>query len=211
MIRLRRRFFEIEDGARHLGDALDATAAAVLVVNEAGGVRRANAAARAVLARGDGLTLSRTGRLAARDAAANRRLGAALREAAPGEPVILPIPRGTEVPYGLRIVAPARPGRDRVVQICDPTRPGPDPAPVLMAALGLSRPSARLVAGLLRGDDLKDHARREGLSVNTIKYHLKSAFDVTQTRRQVDLVRVAAAVARDFGIPDQVRSGPDAA
>ncbi|MGX7703943.1 helix-turn-helix transcriptional regulator [Methylobacterium sp. Gmos1] len=199
-VQLRRRFFALADEARTAADALDATALAVLVLAPSGALGRANAAARALLARGDGLALSRAGRLEARDPPTARRLRDLLAAGLPaGRPAVLPVPRGGDghqAAYTLRL-APA-PAGGFIAHVSDPDRPSADPTPLLMAALDLSLPAARLVAALLRGDDLKDHARATGLSPNTVKYHLKAAFTATGTRRQADLVRLATGIARDF-------------
>ncbi|KMO29914.1 hypothetical protein VQ02_28825 [Methylobacterium variabile] len=201
-VQLRRRFFAIAGEARMAADALDATAVPVLVLTPSGALSRANAAARALLARGDGLALSRAGRLEIRDPPTARRLRDLLAAGGPATgPAVLPVPRGgdgTRAPYTLRL-APA-PAGGFMVQVSDPDRPSSDPTPLLMATLDLSPPAARLVAALLRGDGLKDHARRTGLSPNTIKYHLKAAFAATRTRRQADLVRLATGIVRDFDI-----------
>jgi DNA-binding CsgD family transcriptional regulator len=55
---------------------------------------------------------------------------------------------------------------------------------------GLTPAEGRVSAGLALGKDLKDLSEEAGTSVNTVRTQLKSAMAKTQTRRQVDLVRL---------------------
>jgi DNA-binding CsgD family transcriptional regulator len=50
----------------------------------------------------------------------------------------------------------------------------------------------------MRGEDTRAYAKRAGISENTVKFHLKSAFRATGTRRQSELVQLATATLRDL-------------
>ena len=51
--------------------------------------------------------------------------------------------------------------------------------------------AAKVVQAILEGTDLKDYAERAGISMNTVRFHLKNAFTGTETHSQAELVRVA--------------------
>jgi DNA-binding CsgD family transcriptional regulator len=59
--------------------------------------------------------------------------------------------------------------------------------------------SATLVAALAAGDDLKDYAERAGISMNTVRFHLKTAYARTGVHRPSDLVRLVIGALRDLG------------
>jgi DNA-binding CsgD family transcriptional regulator len=63
----------------------------------------------------------------------------------------------------------------------------------------LKRAAAKVVEAVLEGIPLKDYADREGISVSTVKFHLKTAFDRTGSRSQADLVRRALLALNDLG------------
>jgi DNA-binding CsgD family transcriptional regulator len=57
-----------------------------------------------------------------------------------------------------------------------------------------------VVAALLDGIELKDYAEREMISPNTVKFHLKTAFERTGSRSQTDLVRRALRILTDLDV-----------
>ncbi len=59
--------------------------------------------------------------------------------------------------------------------------------------------AAKVLSALLDGIELRDYAEREAISMNTVKFHLKTAFERTDTRSQVDLVRRALLALNDLG------------
>jgi DNA-binding CsgD family transcriptional regulator len=92
-----------------------------------------------------------------------------------------------------------RRSRETLFVIHDPLQRLP-PAPQLVAEMfGLSLGSATLVAALAAGGDLKDYAERAGISMNTVRFHLKTAYARTGVHRQADLVRLVIAALRDLG------------
>jgi GAF domain-containing protein/DNA-binding CsgD family transcriptional regulator len=192
---LRNRFFRVHNDARVRDDALDASVAAVLAIDESGTVEYANAAARALLAQNDVLILSRSGRLLASDPAANDRLRAFLGSSVGPRVITLPRSKSGQ-PYALRI-RPRSGGL--LVQVTDGASPVSDVHDALMQAFALTRPSARLLACFLAGDDLAAAAKKMDISRNTAKFHLRAAFAATGTRRQSELIRRATVVVRDLG------------
>jgi DNA-binding CsgD family transcriptional regulator/PAS domain-containing protein len=188
--------------------ALAASGAACLVVEADGRIVSATAPAEAVLARDDGL-LSAGGRLAAADADAARALARAIGETAAAArrraeggadavPPAVRVPRRagrgpyvvltTPLPAAPR--SPVRlPAADRVVvTIRDPdARRGADPARVA-GALGLTPAEAALACALADGDTLQSHAAKRGVSVETVRTLLRSAFRRTGCHRQSELV-----------------------
>jgi DNA-binding CsgD family transcriptional regulator len=75
--------------------------------------------------------------------------------------------------------------------------PGRAPATQkLIDALGLSAVEARLVSALCGGGSLADTAERVGVSLNTAKSQLSSAFSKIGTTRQSELVALVTALAR---------------
>jgi DNA-binding CsgD family transcriptional regulator len=63
----------------------------------------------------------------------------------------------------------------------------------LQNAFGLTRAEALLLAALVTGESVSDHARRLGISVETARTHLKHVLNKTGHHRQVDLVRTVLA------------------
>jgi len=206
---LRNRFFALNDASDIKSDALNASAAGVIVIDNNGIMKYANAAARRTLSRNDGLTLSRSGNLRARDAAANERLQAALTMETAPRSAILSIPRGSlEPPYIVRV---RKRRRGLLLQIAAGPAPFEEIEPVLLDAFGLTAQAARLVACLIGGDDLATCAAKLGVSRNTAKFHLRTAFDATQTTRQADLIQRATTVLRDLGFQGGGRTTLEAA
>ena len=54
--------------------------------------------------------------------------------------------------------------------------------------------AAKVVQAILEGTELKDYAERAGISMNTVRFHLKNAFAGTDTHSQAELMRVALSV-----------------
>ncbi|MFD0938680.1 helix-turn-helix transcriptional regulator, partial [Methylobacterium trifolii] len=99
--------------------------------------------------------------------------------------------------YVLRLSRADGESGSRIVRIYDPDRQWPEAEQTLVLAFGMPRTAARLTVALMNGYDLGSYARREGLSLNTVKFHLKAAFSATATSRQVDLTRHALLAVSD--------------
>jgi DNA-binding CsgD family transcriptional regulator len=91
-----------------------------------------------------------------------------------------------------------RRSRGTLFVIHDPLSLSP-PVPQLVAEMfGLPLGSATILAALAAGVELKDYAERAGISMNTVRFHLKTAYSRTGVHRQSDLVRLVTAALRDI-------------
>jgi hypothetical protein len=75
----------------------------------------------------------------------------------------------------------------------------PEPVPQTIGGLfRLPQGTAKLVAAITAGEDLKAYAERAGISMNTVRYHLRTAYARTGVRRQSELVRLISSALRDL-------------
>ena len=65
--------------------------------------------------------------------------------------------------------------------------------------LHISLGAAKVLQAILEGIELKDYAERAGISMNTVRFHLKSAFSSTGVHSQAELVKTVMAVLSDLG------------
>ncbi len=202
-----------------LAEGLDRLSLGVVVLDAAGRALHLNRAAETVVARRDGLWLDGAGRLGAVGRGEARRLerlvaGAALGAAATGAPGSDPAAAGGMVRVGRAgggsayavLVSRLSAGRfaefrtlGRVPAVLVLVR-DPDgetrPAPAVLAQLyGLTPSEGRLAAALAVGERLGDYAERAGISLNTVRFHLKAVFAKTGTASQAAL---AARLLRDL-------------
>ena len=58
---------------------------------------------------------------------------------------------------------------------------------------------------ILEGIELKDYAERAGISMNTVRFHLTSAFTASGVHSQAELVKTAMVALSDLGpyFPDR--------
>lgn len=61
---------------------------------------------------------------------------------------------------------------------------------VLCKLYGLTPAEARLTVALTQGASVKSYAEANSVSLNTVRTHLKAVMAKTETRSQVDLVRL---------------------
>lgn len=188
---------------RLLEQSLEEQGRAVAFLDSGGRVLFVNRVLDAVLARKDGLSLTRRG-LAADAPSAGRRLQTAIAEAAAGGPpsaVLIERPSG-ERPYAV-LVAPvpadaadegAAQARVSVV-IAEPDRPPGLRLRTLQDLYGLTAAETRLLDALARGQALGEIADAAGISVHTARTHLKRVLSKTGTHRQGDLIRLVHSVA----------------
>ncbi len=181
-----------------LADALHAFGSAALVVDKKGSVRHANRSAESLLAAGSPCRF-RMGHLAWTDPTADQRLSTALR-AACGNP-----PRATAMRFvssggelHVRVVPIPAAGTSgfpwteplALVVIADPMAQHPT-AEAVAQLFGLTGAEARLVSALSRGQSLERIAASTGVSRNTLRTQLASAFAKTGTASQAQLVSLA--------------------
>jgi len=189
--------------------ALAAWHAAVLVLDAAGQLLYANAAAEHILVARDGFNVS-YGVLRASDPEAAGRLEAKIRAAVQarspaGGSVAVPRPSGRR-PYAVDI-APCRPGRTGlfpsparvVLTIADlDARDGPG-TEALTAVFGLTLAQASVAAMLARGQTLREIAVALGISLYTVRRHLADVMEKTNTNSQAALVLLLSRMPKEDG------------
>jgi len=84
----------------------------------------------------------------------------------------------------------------------DPEAEAAGMADMLEQGLSLPKGAARLVAALAADDDLKSFAEREGVTIHTARFHLRTALARTGARTQAELVRLAVRLLRDFALAE---------
>jgi DNA-binding CsgD family transcriptional regulator len=199
-LQLRRLFLQSEQRSKVLESIVDRNKTGMVGLRGDGPALFVNRAARAVAAARDGLGLDRQGRLVAADRAAATRLVALQADVAGGGAgglVRVPRPSG-RLPY-IVMVSPLPSGDDLfpnsrggvLFAIHDPARRPMATEIRIAQLLHIPRGAARVVQAILAGQDLKDYADRAGISMNTVRFHLKNAFAGTDTHSQAELVRVA--------------------
>jgi DNA-binding CsgD family transcriptional regulator len=206
-VAIQRRLAELDFAARLSLDALDKVPSAIIVVDGLLRVHAANAAARRLLDRQDGLLVRdralivedrrvhadlRSAVFAAVDGARDgkRALAAdfSVRRARADGPLSIRLGTlwGNHLKFGLAPLAEPM----AVLFVADPSEPiRPSPAAV-RSFFGLTEAEADLVVAIASGSTLKVAAAALGRSVETCRTQLKSAFLKTGTARQADLVRL---------------------
>lgn len=188
---------------------LDALSAAVVLVGPDLAIVHANAAADLLLAAGDPIRAER-GRLVARAPAAAMALAAAARQASEDEAAIgrcgfgVPAPRADGSPCLLHVLPMRRgvlrpglaPGAAAAVFVAPAQSRPPAPTEALAALFDLTAAEARVFAQIADGSTLAEVASRLGIGPGTVKTHLVRIYAKTGARRQADLVRLAASLAR---------------
>jgi hypothetical protein len=190
--------------------AMDRLSSAIVVLDETGAAIFTNASAQAIGRRGDGLTFDRAGRPIAAEAIARRRietLVADVLSGGAGGVVAVRRPRAGSRPYAVLVApAPVVEGAGRganggaVIVIQDPESALMSSVEIVQEALGLPNGAARLVVALAGEDDLRSYAERAGITIHTARFHLATALERTGTHTQMELVRLAVRVMRDFDL-----------
>lgn len=99
--------------------------------------------------------------------------------------LISPLPRDR---VAFAVAAPAV-----LVLLGDPYAAAPRPADKLRKAFRLTHAEALLLSALLSGERLSQYADRVGISIGTVRTHLKHLLAKTGHHRQVDLVRAVSS------------------
>jgi DNA-binding CsgD family transcriptional regulator len=198
------------DQRRLLGHGFERLGASLLIVDADARIRFANGTAESLLAAGDGLRaagerLSAPGRAAAALAMAIRC--ATRRPRREGALLLVPRRHGPPLSVSVNPVAEAhRPtmvqgrGLLALVTVHDPAQHAAPESEHLQALYGITPAEARLVLALCAGRTLAEHARDAGVTLTTVKTHLRSVFLKTGVRRQPELVlRMTADTALRFG------------
>jgi DNA-binding CsgD family transcriptional regulator len=207
-LQIRRLFLQSQSREQVLESVLSRSPTGIIASSSNGALLFVNEALRAMAAARDGLSVDRHGRLVALDRTAARRLNALEADVGNGGAGgLVRIERPSGRPPYMVLVSPLpstedilmRTRRAILIAIHDPSRRIPSTAQRVAHLLHLTPGAAKLVAAILEGVDLKDYAERESISMNTVKFHLKTAFDRTETRSQSDLIRRAMLAINDLG------------
>lgn len=83
--------------------------------------------------------------------------------------------------------------------IHDPERRVPSTVQRIAQVLNIPLGAAKVVEALVSGAELKDYGDREGISINTVKFHLKTAFARTGTGSQLEPLRRTILALDDLG------------
>jgi DNA-binding CsgD family transcriptional regulator/PAS domain-containing protein len=200
--------FKALEGAA-LADTLDAVSAAMILVDAQGRVTHVNAAGQTMLSDRDMIELV-SGRLLATNRAVNRSLYEMLQATGGGDAAV-----GTR---GVALSMTARSGEQHIAHVLPLTSGArktagieysacaaifvrkaelePPPAPKVIAQLYQLTPSElRVLLAVFETGSIEDIANVLGVSVPTVKTHLRRLFDKTGTRRQADLVKLVGGHA----------------
>ena len=208
-LQIRRLFLQSKSRGQVLEAIVDRNPTALIGLPATGPALFVNDAARRIAAENDGVSLDPQGRLIAGDRTAARRLAqlhADVAQGGAGGTERLRRPSGRS-PYNVLVsplpsnddIVVSAGGRIILVAIHDPARGVVSTVQRLAAVLHLPHGAAKVLSALLDGIELRDYAEREAISMNTVKFHLKTAFERTDTRSQVDLVRRALLALNDLG------------
>ncbi len=91
-------------------------------------------------------------------------------------------------PIGIEAAGAGRP--TAMVFVCDQTRPHPTPADALSQLYGLTASEGRVLENLVQGHRPEDVAADLGVTINTIRTHLKNIYRKTEAQGQPELVRL---------------------
>jgi DNA-binding CsgD family transcriptional regulator len=177
---------------------LDGVPLGMLVVED-DELKVANRAARTMLDEGDAMRLQ-NGRLGGATRRADTDLRAAVHEALDGDDravgVTLPIDHAEPV---RAVVRRLHPGSAKMVgarseavalYVTDPRKPLETSEETLQRLFGLTPREALVLRMLVEGDDLQAVASRLGITIETVRSHVKHIMDTTGASRQAELVRM---------------------
>jgi DNA-binding CsgD family transcriptional regulator len=210
-LQLRRTFAQRQYHADGLASALDRIEAGVVVLNGDDKAVFVNATMRAIAERRDGLSLDRNGRPRAIKSDVQIRLSALINDAATGGPGgMLAVSRDhqaraypvlvSQLATSLQLPLLGEGRGAVIVLVHDPDSRPRRAEEILQVGFGLTPGAARLVAALAADDDLKAFAQREGVTIHTARFHLRTALTRTGTKTQSDLVRSAVRLLRDMAL-----------
>ncbi|MBV9969952.1 MAG: helix-turn-helix transcriptional regulator, partial [Xanthobacteraceae bacterium] len=199
-LQIRHQFVRGDARAKTLEDILNRSATGLIGLPFEGPALFVNRRARAIASAQDGLALDRRGRPVLSDRAAKTELdtlegdvsrggaGGFVRVTRPSgcPPYIILVAR---LPAGNSLIPDAAFGV--LYAIYDPATHRNPEGFQIAGLLNITASSAKLVNALLGGMDLKEYAEHAGISVNTVRFHLKNAFAATGTHSQAELVRLA--------------------
>jgi PAS domain-containing protein len=214
-VQLRRAFFKVDAKSLGLQATVDRLRAGIVLLDGKGAAVFVNTAMQAIAQRGDGFMLDRGGRPLPANIEARRRFETLLADVTGGGAGgIAAVRRISGARDYVVLVAPAPPssaqsdwereagGGGAIVLVHDPEAQPAEMAEVLEQGLSLPKGAARLVAALAADDDLKSYAEREGVTIHTARFHLRTALARTGARTQAELVRLTVRLLRDFALAE---------
>lgn len=214
-VQLRRTFFKVDARSLGLQATVDRLRAGIVLLGDKGAALFVNTAMQAIAQRGDGFMLDRSGRPLPANIEARRRIEALLADVAGGGTGgIVAVQRMSGARDYVVLVAPAPPSSAQsewersepsggaIVLVHDPEAQPAVMADVIEQGLRLPKGASRLVAALAADDDLKSYAEREGVTIHTARFHLRTALARTGARTQAELVRLAVRLLRDFALAE---------
>jgi DNA-binding CsgD family transcriptional regulator len=208
-LQLRRTFVRLGVKVDSLVQMIDRLAAGIIVLGSEGGEIHVNGAAREIAARNDGLWLDRSGALHAAERGAERtlmRICADVRAGGAGG--IVCVPRREEarpyavlaapLPAGAAIAGTDRGAPSLLIVIHDPDARIAAAPESIAAIFALPDATARLIAALAEGVEAKSYAEQQGITMDAVKFHLKTAFAKTGLRSQARLLQAVARALADL-------------
>jgi DNA-binding CsgD family transcriptional regulator/PAS domain-containing protein len=218
-LQLHRQFAAVAGMATALAGVADELPSGMVVLDGNGNAVHLNRAAQALVARDDGIAVDRAGQVVLAASDAKARFAALLHDVLQDDPpdgrqgaggVVRIRRKDARAPYTMlvaprpRAAAESAPDRDAMLRgallmIHDPDRLLRIPSAMVQAVFGLTRREAELTAALCGGMTPTQFAAQAGVSVNTVRFHLKSLYAKTETRGQADLIRVVMATLASLG------------
>src|SRR5579871_4995393 len=194
--------------AQGFSDLLDGIKAGVFVLGPSGNIRYSNRAGSEIIQAGDYLRVV-GGTLNARQPEANQLLQDAIRSSGDGDTAIssksVAIPLiaadGTRhlanlLPLSRRRAAGIDPAATVAVFVQKAAVELPNPPEVIAGAYQLTKTELRVLLALMQFGGGPEIADALGVSIGTVKTHLRNLFRKTGTERQTDLVRLVAGFSR---------------
>jgi DNA-binding CsgD family transcriptional regulator len=195
--------------AATFGDALDGICAGLFLVDAGGQIVHANASGHAMLAQGV-LVRGSSGKLTTHDTSAAQGLSeifsSAATDRASSGPQVGAVPltgRGGEhyvahvlsLSAGVRRLAGADDRAVAALFVQKASRDLPSPQNAIAKLYRLTPTELRVLAGIVQVGGAPEVALAMGISVSTVKTHLRRLFAKTGTDRQADLVKLVAGYA----------------
>jgi PAS domain-containing protein len=214
VMQLRRAFVRVDAKNLGLQATVDRLGAGVVLLDRDGMALFVNTAMQAVAQRGDGFALDRSGCPLPGGIKARQRFDKLLKEVAGGGGGgILTVQRSSGARDYVVLIAPSPPSSAQsdwerqgpggaIVLVHDPEAQPSGMADILEQGLRLPKGAARLAAALAADDDLKSFAAREGITIHTARFHLRTALARTGARTQAELVRMVVRLIRDFALAE---------
>jgi hypothetical protein len=215
-LQLRVAFFRVDTKNLGLQATVNRLRAGIVLLDRNGAALFINTAMHAVAQRGDGFVLDRSGCPLPAGVEARQRFDALLEEISDGGGGgILTVHRSSGARDYVVLIAPSPPPSTQsawekerdgpggaIVLVHDPETQPSGMADIVEQGLLLPKGAARLAAALAADDDLKSFAAREGITIHTARFHLRTALARTGARTQAELVRIVVRLLRDFALAE---------